>query len=217
MREDTHGHRRAAAVAALALVAGAAAAVVVRSTAPPATPPEYREDRPEPAVSGYASHTESTSVAVPRAAFLDWSSAQGLQDVIETGGGAVPAVVATVPLRGDWEPTGDSTGDRRRVAFADGHFLAEEVLADTPDRFRYMIWGFTGYQRFAVGHGVAEFRFAERPGGTEVTWTYSLLPTTRLMRPFVERFLRRSMAPMMRATLAATRARAERDLSATPR
>jgi Polyketide cyclase / dehydrase and lipid transport len=179
--------------------------------APPGTPPEYAGERPEPATSGYVSHTASTFVPVPRAAFLAWVNARDLGDIVEPGEGLSP-VVATTPLRGRWDPDRDRTGDRRRVHFADGHYLAEEVLADAPDRFRYMIWGFTGGQRLAVRHAVAEFSYAERDGGTDLRWTYSFLPTSPLTRPFVTKFVGRAMTSMMSATLDGMRSGAERDL-----
>ena len=65
-----------------------------------------------------------------------------------------PAVVGTEPLVGEWQP-GSREGDRRRVEFADGNYLAEEVLVDSPERFRYMIWGFT---QPAVIRGAARCR-----------------------------------------------------------
>ncbi|TWF74301.1 polyketide cyclase/dehydrase/lipid transport protein [Pseudonocardia hierapolitana] len=174
-------------------------------------PPDYTGDRPEPAVSGYVSHTASASVPVPRAAFLAWANGRELGDLVEAGEG-MPAVAGTTPLRGNWNPDRDRTGDRRRVEFADGTYLAEEVLTDTPDRFRYMIWGFTGTQRFAVRYAVAEFTYIERARGTDVHWTYSFRPTSPLTRPFVAAFVRRTMTSMMSATLERMRSGAERDL-----
>ena len=151
---------------------------------------------------------------MPPTQFIAWVNQPGrdLNDIVEAGEG-MPAVVRTVPLRGDWDPNGDRTGDRRRVEFADGHYLAEEVLADTPERFRYMIWGFTSYQRVAVRYAVAEFTYAERDGGTELSWTYSFLPTNPLLRPFVQSFVDNTIASMMSGTLESMRAGAERDLA----
>lgn len=201
--------RRCALVATALLAVVLAAAVPVFT--PPAAPPAYPGPRPEPVGSGYVSHTAAVSVGVPRAEFLAWVNGRDLGDIVAPADGLSP-VVGTTPLRGDWDPARDRTGDRRRVQFADGHHLAEEVLADTPDRFRYIIWGFTGPQRLAVRHAVAEFAYADRPGGTDVRWTYSFLPTNPLARPFVTRFVGSTMAPMMSATLEGMRAGAEREL-----
>jgi polyketide cyclase/dehydrase/lipid transport protein len=178
---------------------------------PRRTPPEYAGERPEPATSGYVSNTASAFIAAPRAEFLTWVNGRDLADLVEPGKG-MSAVAGTTPLRGHWDPGRDRTGNRRRVHFADGHYLAEEVLVDTPDRFGYMIWGFTGAQRFAVRYAVAEFTYADRAAGTDVRWTYSFLPTSPLTRPFVTAFVRRTMTSMMNATLAGMRSGAERDL-----
>lgn len=203
--------RRHRILLATALLTGLVTAVVMHALAPPGTPPEYADERPEQAASGYVSHNVSTFVAVPPAEFRAWGSTRDLSDVIQPVEGLSP-VVGTTPLRGDWDPARDRTGDRRRVQFADGHYLAEEVLADTPDRFRYMIWGFTGHQRLAVQHAVAEFTYTERDEGTEVRWTYSFLPTSPLARPFVTNFVDRTMASMMSATLEDMRSGAEHHL-----
>jgi hypothetical protein len=203
---------RSRTLLATTLLTGLLAAAAVRALTPPGTPPEYAGERPEPAASGYVSHTDSTFVPVPRAEFLAWVNARDLGDIVEPGEGLSP-VVATTPLRGHWDPDRDRTGDRRRVQFADGQYLAEEVLADTPDHFRYMIWGFTGPQRLAVRHAVAEFTYADRDGGTDLRWTYSFLPTSPLTRPFVTNFVGSTMASMMSATLEGMRSGAERDLA----
>jgi hypothetical protein len=176
---------------------------------PPGTPPAYDGPRPEPQADGYVSRTESVFVAVPPERYRAWSDAQDLSDVVAPPADGLSPVVGTTPLRGDWDPTGDRTGDRRRVTFADGHHLAEEVLVDTDTRFRYLIWGFTAPQRFAVQHGVAEFVTTPAPGGTTVTWTYSFLPTAAPLTPFVRGFVEDTMGPMMRGTLAGLKAGAE--------
>lgn len=172
-------------------------------------PPAYDGSRPEPAPKGYASVTHAIVInATPEQvrAFND-DPALKLEDVVKFEGN-FPAVAETEPLIGDWIP-GSRVGNRRRVRFTDGSYLAEEVLDDSADRFRYMIWGFTGAQRFAIRHGVAEFRYTGTSGGTRLEWTYAFLPTSVLLRPFVRRFLTKVMTPMMTATLAAMRAGAE--------
>lgn len=172
-------------------------------------PPAYEGPRPEPAATGYASVTHAITVnATPeRVRACNDDPALKLEDVVKFEGD-FPAVAETEPLIGDWIP-GSRVGNRRRVRFTDGSYLAEEVLDDSADRFRYMIWGFTGAQRFAIRHGVAEFRYIEATGGTRLEWTYAFLPTARLLLPFARRFLARVMTPMMTATLAAMRTRAE--------
>lgn len=216
--QATRGTRRRRVLtlsAACVLAAGALTIGAISFAAPPDTPPTYAGDRPEPASSGYIAHTESVFIAVPPKQFNSWVNAPGreLGDIVDASEG-LPPVVGTQPLRGDWNPAEDRTGDRRRVQFADGHYLAEEVLVDTPERFRYMIWGFTSYQRLAVRHAVAEFTYVERDAGTQLSWTYSFLPSTGIIRPLVSSFVERTIAPMMRGTLEGMRTGSERDLAA---
>lgn len=177
--------------------------------APPTVPPPYGGSRPEPVADGYVSRTESVFIAVPPDRFRAWVDGRDLSDVVAAPEGGLSPVVAATPLRGDWDPTQDRTGDRRRVTFADGHHLAEEVLVDTPDRFQYLIWGFTAPQRFAVQHGLAEFDYAPTTGGMTLTWTYSFLPTSGLIAPFVNNFLSDTITPMMRSTLVGMKEGAE--------
>ncbi len=154
-----------------------------RATVPPTTPPDYEGARPDPREHGYVTVTDSVLIAAAPADVWAWSNdpTRTLEDIVQFDSG-FPAVVGTEPLVGRWEP-GEREGDRRRVQFADGHYLAEEVLVDSDDTFRYMIWGFTSAQRFAVRHGVAEFQYHAEADGTRVTWTYSLLPTLGALSP----------------------------------
>lgn len=181
-----------------------------RFTAPPSGPPAYEGERPVLREDGYVSLTHSTFIDAPLSDVIAWRDdpAQRLEDVVTFDDGS-PAVVHTHPLRGS-EVIGERERHRRAVEFDDGHFLAEEILIDTPERFRYMVWGFTrATQRIAVDHGVAEFIYAPEGDGTRVSWTYSLLPTTPLLRGAVESFMADTMDPMMRATLDGIRRGAE--------
>ncbi|MBE1878420.1 SRPBCC family protein [Myceligenerans pegani] len=178
-----------------------------------ATPPDYSGPRPEPAVAGYASVVRDVRVDVPRVTFLAWVNAPGreLGDMIETADD-LTRVVGTVNLRGDFDPAVDRTGHRRRVEQATGHYLAEEVLDDTPDEFRYMIWGFTDPRlRLAARYAVARFAYADDDGATRIHWAYSFMPTTPLLRPVVGMILSRAMGEMMRRTLTAWKDAAERE------
>lgn len=196
--------RRIRALVILAGVVGVLGAVVWRLLAPPAVPPEYADARPDEAADGYASVTHSVLIEAAPERVWEWSNDPDLrlEDLVRFEN--FPAVVGTEPLVGEWQP-GSREGDRRRVEFADGNYLAEEVLVDSPERFRYLIWGFTSPQRFVVQHGVAEFTYTGESGGTRLTWRYTFLPTAEILRPAVRSFLDSTMSPMMRATLAAMR------------
>lgn len=178
--------------------------IVWRVLAPPFGVPPYTEARPDEADDGYVRVTHSIFIDAAPEQVWEWSNDPDLrlEDLVRFEN--FPAVVRTEPLVGQWQP-GQREGDRRRVEFADGHFLAEEVLVDSPDRFRYMIWGFTSPQRFVVRHGIAQFSYAAEGDGTRLTWEYTFLPTAEILRPAVTSFLESTMSPMMRATLAAMR------------
>jgi len=195
-------------VRALLIVAGAIAVLVVvvrRILAPPASPPEYPDARPdEAAADEYVSVTQSVFIEAAPERVWEWSNGPDvhLEDLVQFED--FPAVVGTVPLVGEGRP-GERVGNRRRVEFADGNYVAEEVLVDSHERYRYMTWGFTSPQRFVVKHGIAEFGYSAENGGTRLTWKYDFLPTAKILRPAVESFLASTMSPMMRATLAAMR------------
>ncbi|QVQ54525.1 SRPBCC family protein [Spiractinospora alimapuensis] len=152
------------------------------------------------------SATHSVVIDAPRDAVHRWNNEpdRDLGDLIEASDD-FPQVVGTEIIWGEWDPEGDRSGDRRRVLFADGHSLAEEVLVDSSERFRYVIWGFTDFRRLAVDHGTAEFVFEDQGDQTRVTWTYQLRPTTPLVRPFVADFMTTTMSAMMTDTLEAMR------------
>ena len=201
-------HRVRALIVASAAVA-VLGIVVWRTLAPPTGAPAYVDTRPDEIDEGYASVTHSVFIEATPEQVWEWSNdpALRLEDLVRFEN--FPAVVGTEPLVGNWDP-GHREGDRRRVEFADGHYLAEEVLIDSPQRFRYMIWGFTSPQRFIVQHGIAEFSYAADGGGTRLTWTYTFLPTVEILRPAVESFLESTMSPMMLETLAAMHEGVER-------
>lgn len=205
-------NRRFVRIAAVVVVSTAVLGLIGwRLSLPPANPPDYSGERPELADAGdYASVTHSVYVnASPEHVWAAGSDPDlSLEDIVQFDD-SFPAVETTQPLIGDWTP-GDRVGDRRWVRFEDGHYLAEEVLIDDPNVFRYQIWGFTrNVQRFSIQHGVAEFRYEPEGGGTRLSWTYSLLPTTSLLSGPVQSFLDSTMTPMMIATLDGTREHAE--------
>lgn len=191
-----------AAVAALGIAAW-------RLAAPPSDAPDYSGERPPLTGDRYVSVTHSVYVdASPEHVWASGNDPDlALEDIVRFDDG-FPAVETTHPLIGDWIP-GERVGDRRWVRFEEGHYLAEEVLVDDPEIFRYQIWGFTSMQRLAVQHGVAEFRYEAAGDGTRLSWTYSLRPTVPVLAGFIQEFLDSTMTPMMQATLAGLRDHAE--------
>ena len=205
----TRPRHRVRALIVLAAAVAVLGVVVWRVFAPPIDAPAYVDIRPDEADDGYASVTHSVFIEATPEQVWEWSNdpALRLEDLVRFEN--FPAVVGTEPLVGQWQP-GQREDDRRRVEFADGHYLAEEVLIDSPERFRYMIWGFTSPQRFMVQHGIAEFTYTADGSGTRLTWAYTFLPTVEILRPAVESFLESTMSPMMRETLAVMREGVER-------
>ncbi len=204
-RSGSRSRRWIRNVALGALLAAILAVVVWRSISPPADGPAYADQRPEISEQGLITVTHAVMIDAPPAVVYAWLNDpdRDLSDIIKDSPG-FPEVIGSEIVSGDWR-LGARAGDRRRVLFADGHFLAEEVLVDTTEQFRYQIWGFTSPQRLAVSYGVAEFRYLEEGGRTRLTWTYSFQPTTKLLRPFVGNFVDSVMSPMMRQTLDAVR------------
>ncbi|MGO2110041.1 MAG: SRPBCC family protein [Pseudoclavibacter sp.] len=195
-------NRSTVIVGSIALVALVAGIGVRMFVSPPTGPPAYEGERPQLRDNGYVSLKHSVVIDASPANVRTWieDPSQSL-DAVVTFDDGFPAVVATHPIRGS-ETVGKREGHRRAVEFEDGHFLAEEILVDTPERFQYTVWGFTRpEQRIAVHHGVAEFTYEPEGAGTRVSWTYELMPTTPLVRPAVESFMTNTMDAMMRATL----------------
>jgi hypothetical protein len=203
----------------LAVVLGAGVWAGVRQILrPPRVPPRFEGPRPDPARQGYVSHTESTTIRVPREHYLRWVNSEevDLSDLIQ-GSERLPRVVGTQVLRGSFELGDDRVSARRRVELSDGHFVAEEVLEDSPQRFRYMIWGFTSYQRLVIDHAVAEFLFEDRGEETKLTWTYLFHPRSPFLRQLVARFVNGVWVGLMRNALEGMRTGAEASLASSRR
>ena len=199
-------------IAAIALVA----AVSIRQfLAPPSTAPDYDEPRPALALAddGYVTNTESIMIDLPREDVHSWVSNPELEleDFVDSGDD-FPEIVGTDDIVGDFSDIGNRQDARRVVNFADGHFLAEEVISDSEENFRYMIWGFTSYQRLAVDHGVAEFKFIDHGDRSEIKWIYSLQPRNAIVRPAVNSFVEGALQTMMVDTLAGMKEGAESEL-----
>lgn len=197
----------------IAVIALVAAVSIRQFLAPPSTAPDYDEPRPALADDGYVTNTESIMIDLPRDEVHGWVSnpERELEDFVDSDDD-FPEIVGTDDIVGDFSDIGNREEARRIVNFADGHFLAEEVISDSEDSFRYMIWGFTSYQRLAVDHGVAEFTFIDHGERTEIKWTYSLQPRNAIVRPAVNSFMEGALQTMMEDTLAGMKEGAESEL-----
>lgn len=179
-----------------------------RLLAPPATPPAYTGERP--AVSddqnSYISHIEEIVIDLPVEQYHEWSSNTPLEAVLtETSG--IPSVLRTEMIQGTW----NQVGARRRVVLNDGHFAAEEVLVnEQPGLFRYAVWGYTNYARFAVDYAVGEFQFEDVSGKTHIRWTYSFHKNSILSDIFLPNFVQSNWAAYMRNALQTMKHESER-------
>ena len=198
------------------MVAIAAAATVLaigigRFLAPPETPPAYSDAKPEAGTDGFVMHRESILIDVPLERYVEWSARVPLESILP-GSDDIPRVIGTEPVNGEW----GQVGARRRVVLEDGHYVAEEILAnDTPRRFRYQVWGYTNVARLMIAYAIGEFILIEEDGKTRVAWTYSFQPTTGIARPLLTRFVGGAWADYMRAVLLTMRTAAERHAGST--
>lgn len=178
----------------------------------PRRAPAYDGPTPPAAASGYVAHAEVRDVALAAARYRRWADDAPLDDILG-GDPHVPAVVGTTVLRGRW----NAPGARRRIALADGHYAAEEVVAneELPDGshlFRYVVFGYTSSVRAVLDHAVGEFRTVPlQEAVSRVEWTYRFHPRSALVRPAVARFVRRVWAPYMATVLTAMTERAARE------
>ncbi len=179
------------------------------------------EAAPPPAVdpaAPMAAHTERIVIDMPPAAFSDWMMSARLEDQIPTTR-QLPGVTGTTQLTpGTW----GAVGGRRQVQLTDGTSTTEQVLEAVPGRlFRYVVWNYTTAAARPIAYAVGEFRYVPADGGrTEVVWTYAfrLKPNAfpgvlgALGRwLFKATFLAGPYAELMRETLKATKAYAERE------
>lgn len=176
---------------------------------PPRQTPAYDGPRPALAKDGYVRHTEKITIDIPLADYEAWSkSDQASLDKLLPPDDSLPSVVRTDMVQGVW----DEVGARRRVVLSDGHYLAEEVVANEPQKlFRYQVWGFTNFAKLAIDYGVGEFRTADNNGKTDLTWTYSYHSNSPLTRPLLERFMKNTWAPYMKTVIQVIKQGAERD------
>jgi len=176
-------------------------------SAPPGTPPDYSGPRPIAAADGYVTHSEQIVVDLPLRQYYEWANAQPLEAGLQEQAG-IPSVVRTGILQGNW----NDVGARRRVELSDGHYAVEEVIAkEDPVLFRYQVWGYTNFARFATDHAIGEFRFAEAEGKTQVTWTYSFHARSRVASGFLANFVRNDWAAYMRQYLEYAKRASEAD------
>ncbi len=91
--------------------------------------------------------------------------------------------VASQVVEGEWP----QPGAVRWLRLADGHYVIERVLDNTPDFFKYQVFVFTNATGRGVEQIVGEQRFIKTDNGTRFEWTYNVKPTNAVTRFFVSR------------------------------
>lgn len=122
------------------------------------------------------------------------------------GHGPIPALTAITP------DAPSDVGATRQLLSADGSRLTERIVAWEPPRLhRYVLSGFAAPLAWLVRAGSAEWRMAERDGGTSVRWTYAFELTAPLAwpvaAPLLSVFMQGAMARCLERMAAALESR----------
>jgi hypothetical protein len=113
-----------------------------------------------------------------------------------TGMGPIPALVSITP------DSPSAVGSTRQLVSADRSRLTERIVAWEPPRLhRYVLGGFAAPLAWLVRAGTAEWRLAERDGGTSVQWTYDFELGTPLAWPLAAPLLKIFMQGAMQRCL----------------
>jgi hypothetical protein len=155
-------------------------------------------------------HTEQMDIAVSLAALAQRPSRPLSEGIRPTRD--LPGVSGTFNLTSGGYGT---PGARRLVCLTDGNFSVEEVLHteahSDSQRFRYVVWNYTGPKFRDVSYAVGEFiRTQPAPDTTRVNWTYRFaLKEGRDPEGFRKSFLDSIFAEWMRSVMERGRANAE--------
>jgi hypothetical protein len=206
------------------LVVASSMSVAAGAYAQTCAPPPGFVDTARPTVGPaeqLASHTEEITVDRPLAVVMSAGSKTSLKDTIRKAE-SLPGVAGDYPLNAI--PFG-TPGARRLVCLSDGSTLEEQVLEREENksfyRFRYIVWNYTTEKARPVEYGIGEFRDSEiGDGHTHIVWTYSFKLKDNEFPGYLGalgrylfrvRFLDRQYAVMMRGTLEAGKATAEKE------
>jgi hypothetical protein len=187
------------------------------------SPPQGFVNQPPPVLAApdrLAVHTEEITVNRPLAIVVGTAEKTDIKDAIHKAGD-LPSVIGEYPLNSI--PFG-TPGARRLVCLSDGSTLEEQVLeveaSKSFNRFRYMVWNYTSMQARPIEYGIGEFRHTGiDPSHTHIVWTYSFKLKDNEFPGYLGAvgrtlfhwmFLDRDYAAMMRATLEAGKAEAEK-------
>lgn len=136
-----------------------------------------------------------TDIQAPLASVANWFADRGAPGFgsFLTGTDAVPGVISTELLIGNWS----KPGDRRRIVFSDNNSALEEITERRPELLQYQIWNLTNRTGRYIRYALSELDFTSKGQATRVRWTYSFRPKIwsdgYLIRPYVQNDFRRFM------------------------
>jgi hypothetical protein len=164
------------------------------------------------------STTVESTIAAPRTPFFAWLVPGVFYSQLETvlrDAAGLPGVASTSGTTGPW----DVAGSTRIVHLTDGTSVRETVrVATAPEYFAYQLTEFTsrlvgGLVKQAGG----QWWFTDEGGGTHAKWTYTAESRNPfamvLLFPVIKILWHRYMS----AAMAATKARAEREVKGSAR
>ncbi len=141
------------------------------------------------------SYTVSRHADVPVERLFDIVVAEDVLPKVLHRYGPVPGVSGTRELTSPWT----QSGSRRTVVLDDGGTAHEELLVfDRPYRFEYRVDSLPAPVGRFVDHAEGKWTFAEAPGGSGFTWTYTFVPTRALFAPALGLFIRLAWGGYMR-------------------
>lgn len=175
------------------------ATLTITQTAQAADTPGYSAPPPLREAHDYLQHAERVIFDGPPSQVRDavQSPEHGvLAHVAATD--RIPQVLGTTPIKGRFpEP-----GSVRQVNMAGPVAATERMIENGAFGFRYQVWDLTAPSARQIDHILGEIQYRQpEDGRTEVTWSYSVAPTSFVARPFIRRFLKRDFAPFMRGGL----------------
>lgn len=165
---------------------------------PPAVPPSDFSTRPAITGEGYAKAVILQDFPMVPSDLRAWFAVDNKVVAAMDGGDEIAGPKESVYFDGVWpEP-----GANRRIELTDGHFVLEQVISNTPEKFEYQIWNMTNEVSSNVDYiyGVQEFAPLS-DNATRMTWTYNVKPNAGFKRPFVQRFVNKAIEPMLSGAL----------------
>jgi hypothetical protein len=184
--------------ATLVSVLGLGAFLFLRPPAPPASQPEPTAPPAIQPDASMATYSASRVLEGEPAEVRQWLERVQLVTLLPKTPD-VPNIRSTSVVSGRWP----SEGAMRIVKLDDGHYVQERIISyNTPEAFRYQVWGFTNQAGNLVSYAVGELKYTlEGTGKTRLTWTYAMRPRYFFTRPLLDRFLKNSFGPFMEGGL----------------